>query len=112
MRATLRLLCAFILIGVGLALGPALAQVPPQDPDPIDPTPPGSLNPQPLPPLADPNSPKLPAKELFARKSTPFAGPPRSIGGYAEVHDVFIDQSLLRDCVKQLPRYAPLTRLL
>src|SRR5262249_28018456 len=45
----------------------------------IDPTPPGSLNPEPLPPLQNPDAPSTPAKELFARKST---GPPRSIGGY------------------------------
>ncbi len=46
----------------------------------IDTTPPGSLNPKPLPPLADPNSPKMPAKELFARKLTPLPGPARAIG--------------------------------
>jgi penicillin-insensitive murein endopeptidase len=49
-----------------------------------DPTPPGSLNPEPLPPLENPDSPKTPAKELFGRKPTPFPGPPRSIGGYAD----------------------------
>jgi penicillin-insensitive murein endopeptidase len=49
-----------------------------------DPTPPGTLNPVPLPPLADPNSPTVPAKELFARKTTPLAGPAQSIGGYAD----------------------------
>jgi penicillin-insensitive murein DD-endopeptidase len=48
----------------------------------IDPTPPGSLNPEPLPPLQNPDAPSTLAKELFARKSTPFPGPPRSIGGY------------------------------
>jgi penicillin-insensitive murein DD-endopeptidase len=48
----------------------------------IDPTPPGSLNPEPLPQLQNPDAPSTPAKELFARKSTPFPGPPRSIGGY------------------------------
>ena len=68
-------------------IGPAQsqqAQIPPQDPDALDPTPPGSLNPTPLPPLENPISPKTPAKELFARKLTPFPGPPRSIGGYAD----------------------------
>jgi penicillin-insensitive murein endopeptidase len=60
------------------AAGPALAQ----KKHLIDPTPPGSLNPKPLPPLQDPDAPSLPAKELFARKSTPFPGPSRSIGGY------------------------------
>jgi penicillin-insensitive murein DD-endopeptidase len=47
----------------------------------IDPMLPGSLDPQPLPPLKNPDAPSTPAKELFARKSTPFPGPPRSIGG-------------------------------
>src|SRR5215468_2374244 len=47
----------------------------------IDPTPPGSLNPKPLPQLQNPDALSTPAKELFARKSTPFPGPPRSIGG-------------------------------
>ncbi len=49
-----------------------------------DPTPQGTLNPAPLPPLADPNAPNIPAKELFARKTEPLAGPARSIGGYAD----------------------------
>jgi len=47
----------------------------------IDPMLPGSLDPRPLPPLKNPDAPSTPAKELFARKSTPFPGPPRSIGG-------------------------------
>jgi penicillin-insensitive murein DD-endopeptidase len=47
----------------------------------IDPMLPGSLDPEPLPPLKNPDAPSTPAKELFARKSTPFPGPPRSIGG-------------------------------
>ena len=50
----------------------------------IDPTPPGSLNPEPLPPLQNPDAPSTPANELFARKRTPFPGPPRSIGGYSD----------------------------
>jgi hypothetical protein len=45
----------------------------------IDPMLPGSLNPKPLPPLRNPDALLTPAKELFARKSTPFPGPPRSI---------------------------------
>jgi len=44
----------------------------------------GTLNPQPLPPLANPNDPKLGAKELFARKVLPSTGPPRVIGFYAK----------------------------
>src|SRR5271165_4238791 len=43
----------------------------------------GTLDPKPLPPLANPNDPKLPAKELFARKTEPLAGEARSIGFYA-----------------------------
>jgi penicillin-insensitive murein DD-endopeptidase len=49
-----------------------------------DPTPPGTLNPEPLPPLPNPNAPNLPARELFARKLTPLAGPARAIGSYAD----------------------------
>jgi penicillin-insensitive murein DD-endopeptidase len=49
-----------------------------------DPTPPGTLNPVPLPPLENPNAPNTPARELFARKTAPLAGPARSIGGYAD----------------------------
>src|SRR5262245_8495881 len=41
---------------------------------------PGSLKPEPLPPLENPDASSTPAKELFARKSTPAAGPSRSIG--------------------------------
>src|SRR5580700_9531434 len=44
----------------------------------------GSVNPKPLPPLANPNDPKLGAKELFARKVLPSAGPTRVIGFYAK----------------------------
>ena len=50
----------------------------------IDHTPLGTLNPEPLSPLADPNAPNLPAKELFARRLTPVPGPTRSIGSYAD----------------------------
>jgi penicillin-insensitive murein DD-endopeptidase len=62
---------------------PTSAPAPAQDPDTLDPTPPGSLNPAPLAPLAHPDAPSTPAKELFARKPTPFPGPPRAIGEYA-----------------------------
>jgi penicillin-insensitive murein DD-endopeptidase len=60
----------FILLAAGI--GPALAQDP------------GTLEDKPLPPLADPSSPKTPAKELFARKRQPLPGPVRSIGSYAD----------------------------
>ena len=74
MRVAARVLAIFMLA----AAGPALAQ----KKHLIDPTPPGSLDPKALPPLQNPDAPSPPAKELFARKSTPFPGPPRSIGGY------------------------------
>jgi penicillin-insensitive murein endopeptidase len=44
----------------------------------------GMVNPKPLPPIANPNDPKLGAKELFARKYLPAAAAkPRVIGFYA-----------------------------
>jgi penicillin-insensitive murein endopeptidase len=64
------LLCSLICIVVGNVLAHA------QDP--------GTLNPEPLPPLPNPDSPATPARELFARKTTPLPGPPRSIGSYAD----------------------------
>src|SRR5437763_4724492 len=44
----------------------------------------GSVDPEPLPPLANPNDPKLGAKELFGRKVLPAAMPSRVIGFYAK----------------------------
>jgi penicillin-insensitive murein endopeptidase len=44
----------------------------------------GSVDPKPLPPLANPADPKLPAKELFGRKLTPAKLQTRSIGFYAK----------------------------
>ena len=72
MRAAAYLIAVFILS----AAGPAIAQ----QKHLIDPMLPGSLNPEPLPPLPTPNASSTPAKELFARKSTPVPGPSRSIG--------------------------------
>jgi penicillin-insensitive murein DD-endopeptidase len=43
----------------------------------------GTLNPKPLPPLAHPDDPKTPAKELFGRRTKPTKAAPRSIGFYA-----------------------------
>jgi len=43
----------------------------------------GTLNPQPLPPLAHPNDPHIGAKELFGRKVLPAAMPTRVYGFYA-----------------------------
>ena len=42
----------------------------------------GTLNPQPLPPLAHPNDPATPAKDLFARRTTPAPLAARAIGTY------------------------------
>ena len=44
----------------------------------------GSVDPKPLPPLANPNDPKLGAKELFGRKLLPAAMPPQVIGFYSK----------------------------
>jgi penicillin-insensitive murein endopeptidase len=44
----------------------------------------GTLNPQPLPPLANPNDPKIAAKDLFGRKHTPLPLEARSIGFYTK----------------------------
>src|SRR4029077_13927038 len=76
MRAAASLLAVLILAAAVSAIA--------QEKHLIDPTPPGSLNPEPLPPLQNPDAPSMPAKELFARKPTPFPGPPRSIGGYSD----------------------------
>jgi penicillin-insensitive murein endopeptidase len=42
----------------------------------------GTLNPKPLPPLANPNDPKTPAKELFGRKTNAAPLAARAIGFY------------------------------
>src|SRR6202023_3136857 len=44
----------------------------------------GSVDPKPLTPLANPNDPKLGAKELFGRKVLPAAGATRVVGFYAK----------------------------
>jgi len=44
----------------------------------------GSVDPKPLPPLANPNDPKLAAKQLFARKVLPAKLPVQSIGSYSK----------------------------
>jgi penicillin-insensitive murein endopeptidase len=60
-----------LLLYLAVAGGPAAAQDP------------GELDSKPLPPLSNPNDPKLAAKELFARKTVPLAARPRSIGFYS-----------------------------
>src|SRR5215831_13426064 len=44
----------------------------------------GTLNPQPLPPLAKPDDPATPAKELFCRKTAPANLQTRTIGFYSK----------------------------
>ncbi|MBK5961413.1 penicillin-insensitive murein endopeptidase [Rhodoplanes elegans] len=44
----------------------------------------GTVDPKPLPPLADPNDPKTPAKQLFGRKATPASLEARAIGFYSK----------------------------
>jgi penicillin-insensitive murein DD-endopeptidase len=44
----------------------------------------GTLNPKPLPPLANPDDPKTPAKALFGRATAPASGPAHTIGFYAK----------------------------
>ncbi len=44
----------------------------------------GTIDPKPLPALANPNDPKLAAKELFGRKALPAQLPAQSIGYYAK----------------------------
>src|SRR5713101_4329460 len=69
----LRLIPLLLLISVALASAPiALAQDK------------GSVDPSPLPPLANPNDPKLGAKELFGRKVLPATMPTRVVGFYAK----------------------------
>jgi penicillin-insensitive murein DD-endopeptidase len=43
----------------------------------------GTIEPHPLPPLAHPDDPKTPAKELFGRKSAPTQGESHVVGFYA-----------------------------
>jgi len=69
--APLLLVMTLVVINV-LAAGGALAQDK------------GSVNPKPLPPLANPNDPHLGAKELFARKLLPSKGPAHVIGSYTK----------------------------
>jgi penicillin-insensitive murein endopeptidase len=73
MRAVVCLLAVFLFAAASSAVA--------EEKHVIDPMLPGSLNPEPLPPLKNPDAPSTAAKELFARQSTPFPGPPRSIGG-------------------------------
>src|SRR5262245_5223354 len=75
MRAAACLLAVLVFAAAGTTAA--------QEKPAIDRMQPGWLNPGPLPPLQNPNAPSTPAKELFARKSKPLHGPPRSIGYYS-----------------------------
>ena len=66
------ILVLLLLLSILFSAGPASAQDK------------GSVNARPLPPLANPNDPKLGAKELFARKVLPAAMPTRVIGSYTK----------------------------
>ena len=68
---TRRRTLASALILLTLAAAPAAAQDK------------GTLNPQPLPPLAHPDDPKTPAKELFGRKTQPAKAAAHVYGFYA-----------------------------
>jgi penicillin-insensitive murein endopeptidase len=64
---------AVVAVAIGLALtGAASAQDK------------GTLNPKPLPPLAKPDDPKTPAKQLFARRPAAAAMESRTIGFYSK----------------------------
>ncbi|WIG53781.1 MAG: Penicillin-insensitive murein endopeptidase [Afipia sp.] len=68
-----RMIAALALMSAALVVtGPAQAQDK------------GSVNPKPLPPLANPNDPNIAAKELFGRKLAPAALAPQAIGFYAK----------------------------
>jgi len=69
-RRSVLLAPAWLLLIAFFGAGPASAQDP------------GTLHPVPLPPLAHPDAPTTPARELFARKTKPLSGAPRSIGTY------------------------------
>jgi len=68
MRVSVRVLAVLLLASTGPA--------PAQDR--------GTVEDKPLPPLANPDSPSTPAKELFARKTTPDPIAARSIGFYSQ----------------------------
>jgi penicillin-insensitive murein DD-endopeptidase len=67
MLTTIRLILVLLLAGAGQALA--------QDP--------GTVEDKPLPPLAHPDAPSTPARELFGRKTKPDVTTARSIGFYS-----------------------------
>src|SRR6202050_282436 len=83
MLAPVRALAVLLLLGASSALAQD-AGTQNRAASTVDTTPPGTLETVTLPPLANPDAPNVPAKELFARKLTPLAGPAHAIGGYAK----------------------------
>ncbi|MGA7810136.1 penicillin-insensitive murein endopeptidase [Bradyrhizobium sp.] len=75
-RTLIPLLAAIAAAAASLALSQTLTRAMAQDK--------GSVEPKPLPPLANPNDPKIAAKELFARRLLPTARPTRVIGAYSD----------------------------
>src|SRR5688572_15305236 len=59
-------------LAIALAAGVATAQTP------------GTLTPAPLPPIANPNDPSTPARDLFGREVAPAKIPPRAVGFYSK----------------------------
>ena len=84
MSAFVRSLVIALLFGTGPAFAQDAGKVEQRAGSTIDTVDPGSLNPIPLAPLANPNAPNTPARELFARKLTPTPGPARAYGGYGD----------------------------
>ena len=80
MLAPVRALAVLLFLGAGSALAQDAGKQN-RAASTVDTTPPGTLEKVTLPPLANPDAPNIPAKELFARKLTPLAGPARAIGG-------------------------------
>src|ERR1700733_12892178 len=84
MSALVRSLAIAFLVGIGPAFAQDAGKAEHRAASTVDNVDPGSLNPTPLPPLANPDAPNTPARELFARKPTPAPGPARAYGGYAD----------------------------
>lgn len=83
MSAVLRSLAALAVAALTIGSARPAQATAPRALSTVDATPPGTLNPKPLPPLANPNAANIPAMDLFARRATPLPGPVRPIGTYA-----------------------------
>lgn len=67
-----------LVLALPLLVAPLLALAPPAGAQDR-----GTLDPKPLPPLANPDDPQTPAKALFGRATTPASLPAQAIGSYA-----------------------------